>query len=55
LYKENKLKEGHEKLGEKEFVASLLFVCVFFLRKGGVLVDGGKKESGLDVWGASKE
>jgi hypothetical protein len=35
-----------------------LFLVLFFLRRGGegwwILVDGGKRESGLDVWGILK-
>jgi hypothetical protein len=50
LDKENKLKE--------EVLGAFLQMW-FFLGKGGeglwVLIDGGKRERGLDVWGISKE
>ncbi len=47
-----------DKLGKNEFLGGFLLMK-FFLRRGGegrgVLVDGGKKESGLDVPSISKE
>jgi hypothetical protein len=51
-------RRGHEKLGGEEFMGGL-FLMLLFLGRGGegwwVLVDGGKKENGLDVLGTLKK
>ncbi len=51
-------RKGHEKLGREEFGGES-FLVLFFLKEGGegwwVLIDGGKRESGLDVWGTLKK
>jgi hypothetical protein len=58
LDKKNKFKEESWKAWGKEFLEGL-FLVLFFLEKGGeawwILVNDGKRESGLDVCSTSKK